>query len=418
MNYRNFSLYFASIGIKESFFLALYCLIPKSLNKNVNLYKYFNTKQVYLFSSARGALTAFLSANNIGKGDTVLLSSFTCLAVPTSVLACGALPIYADINTKTLNMDFSSIKRNIQENTKAIVIQHTMGITADDIEKVIQYAKEKNLLVIEDCALSIGSKKGNKKVGTYADAAIYSLELSKTISTGWGGILVNSNEKLSEKVEDFYAKLNYESLTTRFRKVLQIFLTGLFYSKYLYFFGKYIIAAFYRINLFKTSTPAVEYSGVVRKDFVSKLGGAQSFLANRQLKKLKKISEANDHNYKFLKNVIDKHGLTSIDITDMDDLIVSSRIPFFVLDKKNAIEWFSKRNIELGTWFDSNISDLKIFNFDKNLYSNVTRTSLHIVNFPCHSRLKKSDLKLIDLMINQFVYQNPSESNFNFFKVK
>ena len=118
MKFRYLSLYFASIGLKKAILLSFYScfsiFLPKS-NKHIK--SYFNNKDIYLFSSARGALSAYLQVNNIRQGDTVLLSSFTCLAVPTAVIASGASPIYVDINPLTLNMNLEDLIKQVKANT-------------------------------------------------------------------------------------------------------------------------------------------------------------------------------------------------------------------------------------------------------------------------------------------------------------
>ena len=419
MSFRYFSLYFASIGLKEAGLIFFYsCLSALLANNKTNIKKYFNNKEIYLFSSARGALSAFFQANNIKDGDSVLLSSFTCLAVPTAVIASGARPIYADINPLTLNMNFEEIKEKVQNHTKVIVVQHTMGRPMDDMDKIIEFATKKNILVIEDCALSLGSSDEGKKVGLIGDAAIFSLELSKTLSSGWGGILVNNNAKLTRSLDTFYNKIDYEPSLVRIRKLIQIIITGIFYNKYIYFLGKYIVSIAYKIRFFKGSTPSHEYDGKVSSAFVSKLGKTQAIFANNQLKRAQKISNINNKNFISIKNSLELAGLNVLGDINSKHFPVSPRICFLVKDKINANKWFFKRGIELGSWFDGSLSELPIFNFDKSHFINVSRVARHIVNLPCHNKITDSDLNYLDKIIKDFVEENPKERNFNFFKVK
>jgi dTDP-4-amino-4,6-dideoxygalactose transaminase len=419
MKFRYLSLYFASIGLKEAILLAFYsCFSIFFSNSKKNIESYFNNKDIYLFSSARGALSAFLQANNINDGDSVLLSSFTCLAVPTAVIASGARPIYADINPLSLNVNFEEIKEKVESNTKVIVVQHTMGRAMDDMDKIVEFAATRDILVVEDCALSLGSSDKGKKVGSTGDAAIFSLELSKTLSSGWGGVLVNNNTKLTRSLKTYYNKTDYEPLPTRARKLIQIIITGIFYNKYVYFVGKYFVSMAYKISFFKGSTPPNEYVGKVSSDFVSKLSKTQGIFANNQFKRVQMISNINNRNFINIKNYIELSGLTVLGDIKNDHFPVTPRICFLVKDKKNAREWFINKGIELGSWFDGCLSTSTIFNFEQNLFENVSKVSMHIVNLPCHNRLTDSDLVFLKLALLDFTKENPEERNFNFFQVK
>ena len=414
MKFRYLSLYFASIGLKEAILLAFYsCFSIFLSNSKKNIKSYFNNKDIYLFSSARGALSAFLQANNIKDGDSVLLSSFTCLAVPTAVIASGASPIYVDINPLTLNMNLEDLIKQVKANTKAIVVQHTMGRTIDDMNGIIKFASERNILVIEDCALSLGTKNSDVGIGFLGDAAIYSLELSKTLSAGWGGILLNNNSELKEPLEAFYKTLNYESLLTRFRKLIQIITTGIFYNKYLYFFGKYIVALGYKASFFKGSTPYEEYEGRVSSDFVSKLGLTQLLFTNTQFKRLEVISKTNNRNFLYIQESLKNNGFFVLGDISKNHFPVSSRVAFLLKDPKSAFEWFADKGIELGTWFSEPLSTLPLFNFEADKYPNTQFISKHIVNLPCHNKVTIDDLKWLDEIIKTYAEENPNQIYIN-----
>jgi hypothetical protein len=162
---------------------------------------------VFSTGSARSALSSCLQAAGIGAGDEVLLSAYTCLAVPTAVIAAGATPVYADINAATLNVDADTWIAALSPRVRAVVVQHTLGKPAS-IEVVAAAARARGILVIEDCALSIGSSIDGRAVGTFGDAAIFSMELSKTLSCGWGGVLVVHQPELAGAMRERYAGLD------------------------------------------------------------------------------------------------------------------------------------------------------------------------------------------------------------------
>ena len=417
MKFRYFSLYFASVGPRQALLIlyAGFTWVFTSRRRRIKLETLLKSEycvgQVRCYTSARGAIAAFLRSINIGMEDSVLLSSFTCLAVPSAVIACGAKPIYVDINPRSLNVDFENIQKAIRSNTKVIVLQHTMGRPIDKLEEICRFCRERGVLIIEDCALSVGTKNNGMPVGVKGDVAIFSLELSKTISCGWGGILINNNEYLEQAIDEDYKNTPEENLTTSCRKLLQVFLTGLLYSEYVYFIGKYIVALGYRIDFFKGSTTKQEFEGLIPPTFIRRLNGPQSSLAESQFRRLKNISITNNRNFLDIQKSLEGAGLSVLQATSENQFSVSPRVVFFVSDPKRASDWFFTKGIELGTWFSGSLSPLPIFNFDINFFPNAQFVSNHIVNLPCHNRLTKCDLAWLKNVIESFAKENPDQLN-------
>ena len=118
--------------------------------------KQFEPRQVYLYGSARSALYALLKSFHLISGSEVIVTGFTCEAVPDAVIQAGLKPLYADIDEETYCMSPESVFKKITSKTKAIVIQHTFGIAAE-IDSLIAIARNHDLYVIEDCAVSLGT---------------------------------------------------------------------------------------------------------------------------------------------------------------------------------------------------------------------------------------------------------------------
>lgn len=413
------SLYYSSIGFKECFKLFFAFLISPFVNKNsarksLNeiLSPHFGTSKVYPYSTSRSALASFLRTINLSPGDEIILSSFTCLAVPTAVIAAGGTPIYVDIDRNSLNTTVDQLLSAVTSKTRVIVIQHTFGNPAD-VETLVKTLKNKNILIIEDCALSIGAKINDSLVGSFADASIFSFELSKTISVGWGGILIVNNSKLFDSADLFYNSVAEKSGINTFKDVFQTMVSSICHSPSFYFFGKYIIYVFFRIGLFRYSTTDEEINLNFNKGFIFKLNFPFMFLAAHQLSRMQFITENCNRNYHALRYSFVKNGFVVPDKNsfDSDFLFLSpSRISIFVGDKIKFIEFFNKNNIEVGLWFDGPLSPLpklESFQYNREKYPEACFAADHIVNLPCHSRMTNIDLKKIDNLIQQFANVYP-----------
>jgi len=152
--------------------------------------EYLDVKHAISFNSGRSAFLALLKSLNLKQGDEVLLQAFTCNAAVNPIFWAGLKPVYVECNEKTLNIDIEDLKRKITHSTgswqapksRAVVVQHTFGLPAN-MDEVLKICKENNLILIEDCAHSLGAKYRDKKVGTFGKAAFFSFGRDKIISS-------------------------------------------------------------------------------------------------------------------------------------------------------------------------------------------------------------------------------------------
>ncbi len=164
------------------------------------LAKYVGVKYALVFSSGTSALHALMLAYGFGPGDEIIVPSFTFIATANSPLFVGAKPVFVEIEDKTFGLDPQKIEEKITKKTKAIMVVHYGGM-ACQIEAIKEIAKKYNLVLIEDAAESLGSKIGNKKVGTFGDSAMFSFCGPKIITTGEGGAITTNNKNLFEKLK-------------------------------------------------------------------------------------------------------------------------------------------------------------------------------------------------------------------------
>ena len=153
------------------------------------------------FASARMALFAYLKSIQIKKNDEVIVLGFSCAVVVNSILKAKAKPIFCDINKINFGNSFNSIKEKINTKTKLIIVQHTFGLPAD-INEILKYAKKFKIKVIEDCAISFGTKVNNTTLGDFAEASIFSTDHSKPINTILGGLIYSKDKNLINKIRE------------------------------------------------------------------------------------------------------------------------------------------------------------------------------------------------------------------------
>ena len=144
-------------------------------------------KYAFTFSAGRMALYAILEALDIGDGDEVIIPGYTCVVVPAAIIYSGAKPVYVDISEKDYNIDVAKIEAKITDRTKAIIAQYTYGNPCN-IGIIRQICHRHNLVLIEDCAHTLGTFDKDTMLGTMGDVAFFSTDHTKFISTSVGGV--------------------------------------------------------------------------------------------------------------------------------------------------------------------------------------------------------------------------------------
>ncbi|HJN17518.1 MAG TPA: DegT/DnrJ/EryC1/StrS family aminotransferase [Armatimonadota bacterium] len=146
-------------------------------------------------TSGTTALETSLRAARIGPGDEVICPPYTFIATANSVIMVGAIPIFADIDADTYNLDPATAEAAITERTKAIIAVHIGGSPANmDAFKAL--AEKHDLVLIEDCAQAHGAEWKGTKVGAIGDLGCFSFQSSKNVTAGEGGIILTNNEEL------------------------------------------------------------------------------------------------------------------------------------------------------------------------------------------------------------------------------
>lgn len=148
------------------------------------------------------ALHLALIAAGIGKGDEVILPTFTMIASAFAVCYTGAKPVFVDADKDSWNIDVTKIEEKITPHTKAIMPVHIFGKMCDMIA-IMALADKYHLMIIEDAAEAHGAVYNGKKSGSFSDIAAFSFFANKNITTGEGGMVVTNNKEIYDRARYF-----------------------------------------------------------------------------------------------------------------------------------------------------------------------------------------------------------------------
>jgi dTDP-4-amino-4,6-dideoxygalactose transaminase len=148
-------------------------------------------------ASGTAAIEVALKALGVGPGDEVIVPPYTFIATATAVLMVNAIPIFADIDYETFNLDPARVEEAVTPRTKAVIPVHFAGQAAD-MKALLGIAQRHDLLVVEDAAHGHGASWNGKGLGSIGHAGTFSFQVSKNMTAGEGGLITTNDRDLAE----------------------------------------------------------------------------------------------------------------------------------------------------------------------------------------------------------------------------
>jgi len=368
---------------------------------------------LYSYFKGRVALYAILKAIMVKEGDEVILPGFTCVVVPNAIVYLGAKPIYVDIDPETYNIDPAKIEEKVTEKTKVITVQHTFGIPAE-MDRILEIAKKYNLYVIEDSCHAIASRYKGKEVGTFGDAAFFSSQWSKPVTTGLGGWAVVNNPELRKRLEEIYPEFIEPSLKEVLLLRLQFFLYSKLLTPSLFWFaqGMYRKLSGYGVAIGSSSNEELECK--MPEKYEKKMSDWQRHLLEKQLSQIENIIQHRKHIALLYEKLLEDKGIQTVKLPKYYEPVYL-RYPVLVKDKGKILTEAKKRKIELGDWFVSPVHP-NLDGWDKVGYERGTcpvaeEVCKHIINLPTHSKINEKEAKRIVDFIAETDKTNANNAN-------
>jgi dTDP-4-amino-4,6-dideoxygalactose transaminase len=159
---------------------------------------YHGARHGMAFTNGTHTLEAALAACDIGEGDEVIVPAMTFVASASAVLAVNATPILVDIDADTLCIDVAAARAAVTERTRAVIAVHVAGAAAD-LDALTALCAEHGLRLIEDCAHAHGTFWRGRGVGSWGDFGSFSMQRSKLMTAGEGGVLLCNDDELRDR---------------------------------------------------------------------------------------------------------------------------------------------------------------------------------------------------------------------------
>ncbi|MEN6549847.1 MAG: DegT/DnrJ/EryC1/StrS family aminotransferase [Armatimonadia bacterium] len=167
--------------------------------------EHLGVKHCTVSTSGTAAIHVAVGAINPSPGDEIITGAITDMGTIIPILAQNAIPVFADLRRDNVGLDAADVERRITERTKAIIPVHLCG-NATDMDPLMKLAEKYNLYVIEDCSQAYGTLYKGRHVGTIGHMGTFSLQQSKHITSGDGGMTVTNDENLGQRAALFANK--------------------------------------------------------------------------------------------------------------------------------------------------------------------------------------------------------------------
>jgi dTDP-4-amino-4,6-dideoxygalactose transaminase len=340
---------------------------------------------VTLFWKGRVALYATLRALGIGAGDEVIVPAFTCVAVPNAILYTGAVPVYVDIDETTYTVDVEAVAGAAGPNTRAILAQNTFGLSAD-LDALSAVAARHGAALIDDCTHGLGGTYRGRPNGTAAQAAFYSTQWSKPISTGLGGIAVTRDTALARELRTLEEASREPTAAEQALLCLMVSARSRITSPSLTRVGRGVYRAVSRAGVVPGSSTREELEGPhMPAGFVTRMSAVQARLGRRRLPSLAQTVVARRTIAERYSEWLVGHGCTEA-CEPPSSTHAFLRYPIRVRERDAFLEAARRRGLDLGDWFHSPLyplkGDLSRWLYRPGMAPVAERVTSEIVNLP------------------------------------
>lgn len=352
----------------------------------------FDAKYALAFPYGRSALYSLFDVLGI-KGADIVMPSYSCVVVAHSIVLSGNNPSFVDISLLDYNMDLDALAATLNDKTRVVIPTHLFGYPMDTKGVNKLCGEQGDIVVVQDCAHSFGAKFGGSYVCNHGDVAIFGLNISKQVSSVFGGMLTTNDEGLYNKLRA-YRDANF-SKPHLLRQIYKFFyLIAVWFG---FNYNVYGIA-----NFLEENTPLLdvfvkyydERKIDLPRDLMQRMGDIEARVGLAQLKKYGEIREKRIFNAEYYDRQL--RGIEGIELPPIVEGATYSHYVPRLDGRDRLINQMRTRGVQVGRLIEYSIPHMQAYRkYKVGDFPNSLHCSKTTINLPNYPSLKKEDLDYI-----------------------
>ncbi|MFH1320663.1 MAG: DegT/DnrJ/EryC1/StrS family aminotransferase [Bacteroidota bacterium] len=343
----------------------------------------FECEYGVMFQHGRSALYALLKIWNLEDAE-VICPAYTCVVVPNAIVLSGNIPVFVDCEKGSVNMSYDCVNDAITSKTRAIVVTHLFGYPMDvyKIETIVNEAEKKykhKIYIIQDVAHSFGAKWKGELVTKFGDAALFGLNISKIITSIFGGMIITHSEEIYMKLISYRNKnLKKGGIIKTLKRFIYLISTYFAFNRYLYactnwlerneFLGK-LVKYYDEFTIYFPSDWDLLPSEIEARVGLMQLSKYDEIISTR-------VQNAKSHIEKL------KHN-NQIQLFPHIEGSTYSHFVGLVDNRNNWLNEYRKKGIQLGKLIEYSVPEMKVYiKYKQREYPVAKYYAEHTVNFP------------------------------------
>ncbi len=360
----------------------------------------FEAADAVAFPYGRSALWAFLKAVGLKEAE-IIMPAYTCSVVAHAITLSGNVPCFVDINLTDYNMDLEQLAGAINDNTRAVVATHLFGyaLDIDRIESTIAEAEARyghKIWLIQDCAHSFEATWKGRSVGSSGDVGLYALNISKMMTSIFGGMLTFQDKELAEKVrvwrDNHFSKPGIRKAILRRLYLIAVYLA---FSDRIYVITWWLqqkTSFLNKLTKFYHLDDKIHFP----PDYADLMLDVEAIIGMEQLKKYRQIIARRRETADWYHNNLPRKKEWIF--PSQEEGATYSHYVIRVPDRYKEIDEFAKEGIHLGELIQYSVPALEPYSSGQ-VCPNSSLASHTTINVPIHASLSKTDkLKIRDVI--------------------
>ena len=357
----------------------------------------FESRHAVAFLYGRSGLYALLKCLEV-KDSEIILPAYTCVVVAHAIVESGNIPRFVDIDLGNFNMNLDMVEQAITPKTKAIIGTTLFGYPYDvtRLKDVIKRSGQ-DILLIQDCAHSFGVEFNNELICNQGDAAIFGMNISKQVSSIFGGMITTNDDSIYAKLKDYRDREFAEPSFAKSCKQLLYFLsTYVTFSRTFYGFVNFLERETALLDRF---TKYYEDETIeMPQDFMSKMPTVNARVGIAQVRKYQENKKRRREIAEYYNNEL--FGIEGLTLPPLIDGATYSHYVPRVENRKKVIEYMRNKGVQIGELIDYSIPEMKAYEkYSNDNYPNSLKCSKSTINLPDYPCIRKSQLgKIVSIL--------------------